>query len=213
MSRAHPDWQLEVVPIVIDADTLPPRGSEKEPSAPRTSTSSEPVLTPEQIVEAALFVGGPPLTAEKLQSAVRVPPEVFLAAVDSLNRKYKNQRRPYCVQHKDGGYILVVRPQFRGLRDKLFGGPREARLSQQALDVLSLIAYRQPIEKSEIDTLRGYDSGSILRQLIRLGLVNVHRRGESGNSEVAYGTTPRFLDLFHLADLDDLPRLGESEVS
>ena len=143
---------------------------------------------------------------------MRVPVEVFHAAVDALNRRYKAQRRPYSLQPKDGGYTLVLRPQFRSLREKLFGGPREARLSQPALDVLSLVAYRQPVEKTEIDALRGVDSGGVLRLLVRLGLAAVLRRGEAGHSEVAYGTTPRFLTLFHLGSLDDLPRLGDSEV-
>lgn len=206
------EWQVEVEPVVLDAV---PTFEEPtpEPAAPRAKRASEPSLTPMQILEAALFVGGPPLTAEKFQLAVKVPPEVFHETIDELNRKYKSQRRPYSLQPKDGGYILAIRPQFRALREKLYGGPREARLSQPALDVLSLVAYRQPVEKSEIDTVRGYDSGSLLRQLTRLGLVSVLRRGEAGHSEVAYGTTPRFLDLFHLANLDDLPRLGESEVS
>jgi segregation and condensation protein B len=183
------------------------------PEVTRVPRAPEPQANPEQIVEAALFVGGPPFTAEKFHSATRVPAEVFHDAVDALNRRYKSQRRPYTIHPKDGGYVLALRPQFRSLREKLFGGPREARLSQAALDVLSLVAYRQPIDKPEIDALRGYDSGHVLRQLVRLGLIAVLRRGEAGHADVSYGTTPRFLDLFHLASLDDLPRLGESEVS
>jgi segregation and condensation protein B len=77
--------------------------------------------------------------------------------------------------------------------------------------VLSLVAYRQPITKADIDALRGHDSGAVLRQLVRLGLVAVTRRGESDRRDVCYGTTPRFLELFNLASLDDLPRLGDAE--
>lgn len=166
-----------------------------------------------EIIEAALFVGGPPLTAETVHSALRIPPAMFRETIDALNAKYKAQRRPYSLILKDGGYVLAVKPQYRSLREKLFGGPREARLSQAALDVLSLVAYRQPIEKTEIDSVRGFDSGSVIRQLVRLGLIAVQRRGEAGHSEVCYGTTPRFLKLFQLSSLDDLPRLGEAEVS
>src|SRR5438876_3919056 len=148
------EWQIDAEPLVLDVE---PTAAEtalpfREPA--RTLRIAEPPANPEQIVEAALFVGGPPLTAEKFQSAVRVPVEVFHDAVDALNRRYKSQRRPYSIQPKDGGHVVALRPQFHSLREKLFGGPREARLSQAALDVLSLVAYRQPIDKPEIDALR-----------------------------------------------------------
>ena len=81
------------------------------------------------------------------------------------------------------------------------------------MDVLAVVAYRQPVTKQEVDTVRGADSGALLRQLVRRGLVAVYQRPGGAGDEVTYGTTPRFLDLFHLASLDDLPRLGESEVS
>jgi segregation and condensation protein B len=158
-----------------------------------------------------LFVGGPPLTAAVAGSAVRgLTPEQFQAAVDALNRRYRTQSRPYTVQPRDGGFVLVVRPSLRELRDKLFGGPREARLTQPALDVLAVVAYRQPVGKAEVDAVRGTDSGSVLRQLVRLGLVAVQHRAEADRREVRYGTTPRFLEVFGLGSLDELPRLGDT---
>ncbi|CAN5434086.1 hypothetical protein BH11PLA2_BH11PLA2_36820 [soil metagenome] len=208
----EPLWQVDgeetlaSATPVVDAPPVP-----QTPRATRPMVSNTP-LDPLQILEAALFVGGPPLTAEKFAAVLRVPPEVFHATVDALSRKYKSQRRPYAVVSKDGGFILAVKPQYRSLREKLFGGPREARLSQPALDVLSLVAYQQPVIKTEIDALRGVDSGSVLRQLVRLGLIAVSRRGEADSTEVGYGTTSRFLELFHLQSLDDLPRLGESTL-
>jgi segregation and condensation protein B len=104
------------------------------------------------------------------------------------------------------GYVLTLRPRFRGIIEKLYGGVREARLSTVALDVLSLVAYRQPASKQEIDSLRGAESGALLRQLVRRGLIMVVQRAEAGSREVLYGTTPRFLELFGLRSLDDLPR-------
>jgi segregation and condensation protein B len=170
------------------------------------------VADPVQILEAALFVGGPPMTAERFSTVLKVPREVFQGAVEVLNRRYAAQRRPYVLQPREGGYVLAVKPQYASLREKLFGGPREARLSQPALDVLSLIAYQQPVGKMEIDALRGHDSGSILRQLVRLNLIAVNRRGEADPAATGYVTTPRFLGFFQLESLDDLPRLGETTV-
>jgi segregation and condensation protein B len=158
-----------------------------------------------------LFVGGPPLTAEAACAAVRgMTRDRFHAALDALSRLYRRQRRPVAIEPRDAGFVLAVTPSFRGLRERIFGGPREARLSQPALDVLSVVAYRQPVGKAEVDAMRGTDSGALLRQLVRLGLVAVQHRAEAGHREVRYGTATRFLRLFNLASLDELPRLGES---
>src|SRR5262249_10624181 len=104
------------------------------------------------------------------------------------------------------GYVLCLRPRFRPVMEKLYGAVREARLSAAAIDVLALVAYRQPATKQELDNLRGIDCGSLLRQLVRRGLVAVLQPGQSNQREVTYGTTPRFLELFHLRSLDDLPQ-------
>jgi segregation and condensation protein B len=172
--------------------------------------TSDPPPSPEQLVEAMLFVGGHPLTAETACAAVRgLTPERFQQAVDALNRRYRDQQRPYTVEPRGDGFVMAVRPAYRNLRERLFGGPRETRLSQPALDVLSVVAYRQPVGKAEVDAVRGTDSGPTLRQLVRLGLVAVQHRADATGREVRYGTTPRFLSVFGLASLDELPRLGD----
>ena len=130
--------------------------------------------------------------------------------VEILNRDYKSQNRPYHVVQRPNGYVMQLRPRFAGLREKMFGGAREARLNQPALDVLSLIAYRQPIGKSEIDTIRGQDSAGVVRQLVRLGLAAVAERA-TGERETLYGTTDRFLEIFNLKSLEDLPVVGEAK--
>ncbi|HVS36022.1 MAG TPA: SMC-Scp complex subunit ScpB [Gemmataceae bacterium] len=165
------------------------------------------------IVEALLFVGGPPLTAERAGEAARgLTPALFTQLVEGLNRDYRRQGRPYRIQPRDQGYELALRPRFRGVMERLYGAGREARLSPAALDVLALVAYRQPIGKNEIDSLRGAESGAALRQLVRLGLAAVQRAvgtwsaDHAPTGEAAYRTTPRFLNVFGLRNLDDLPR-------
>ena len=175
-------------------------------------TPDDPPPSPERIIESMLFVGGPPLTADRACEALRgLSEDQFRDAVKSLTKKYKVQRRPYSILTQSEGYVLAVKPEFRSIRERLFGGPREARLSQPALDILSLVAYRQPVSKAEIDSLRGADSGGMLRHLVRLGMIAIARRQENGERVVTYGTTPRFLELFQLDSLDDLPRLGEAQ--
>ena len=159
-----------------------------------------------RILEAILFTGGAPLSAVRATEAVRgLTPAQLAEIVDELNRDYRTQGRPYRIQLRDQGYELSLQPRFRGVVDRLYGSTREARLSPQALDVLSLVAYRQPATKQEIESLRGAESGGQLRQLVRLGLIAL-QRGEASQKEVCYGTTAKFLRLFDLHSLDDLPR-------
>jgi segregation and condensation protein B len=175
---------------------------------------SEAVPTPdeqappplERIIEALLFVGGAPLSAARACETVRgLTPEQFTGAVAALNRAYREQGRPYRIQPREQGYELALRPEFSLVRDRLLGATRETRLSGAALDTLALVAYRQPVTRQEVDSLRGADSLALLRQLVRLGLIAV-QRGEAGQQDVCYGTTARFLRLFGLRNLDDLPR-------
>ena len=163
----------------------------------------------ERIVEALLFVGGAPLTAARAAEAVRgLSAEQFAGAVAALNRAYRLQGRPYRVVVREQGYELALRPAFRPVLERLSGSARQARLSGPALDTLAVVAYRQPVTRAEVDSLRGADSIGLLRQLVRLGLVAVQRGGGTQN-EVVYGTTPRFLKAFGLGSLDDLPRTQE----
>jgi segregation and condensation protein B len=160
-----------------------------------------------RIIEALLFVGGAPLTVTAACETVRgLTPEAFAQAVDALNQEYRRQNRPYAVKWQEGGYVLALRPAYRGVPEKLYGTAREARLSPAAVDVLALVAYRQPVTRPEVDSLRGADSAGLLRQLVRRGLITIVQRGDASARQVHYGTTPRFLELFGLRDLDDLPR-------
>lgn len=224
-SQLSGEWQfdaIEEVPLVEEGseqETLVPRSNETPyETKEKTGGASPPFVeqelppSPEQLIEAMLFVGGHPLTAEVTCAAVRgLTPEQFQTAIDTLNKRYRKQWRPYAIETRGDGFALVIRPAYRNLRERLFGGPRETRLSQPALDVLSVVVYRQPVSKGEVDTIRGTDSGAILRQLVRLGLVAVQHRADAENREVRYGTTSRFLQLFGLTSLDELPRLGESQ--
>lgn len=171
-----------------------------------TETASAPP-SPTRILEALLFVGGAPLTAARAADAIHgLTPAQFAATVDGLNQAYRRQGRPYIIQPSQGGYALTLRAGFRPVLEKLYGSAREVRLSPAAIDVLALVAYRQPATKQEIDAARGAESGSVLRQLVRRGIIAVMARGESGGREVSYGTTHRFLEVFGLSSLDDLPQ-------
>ncbi len=132
-----------------------------QPSGWQADEPVEPTPpAPLRIVEALLFVGGPPLTAARAREIVRgLTEEQFLQAVERLNHDYRRQNRPYLIQPQDSGHVLTLRPRHRPVLDRLYGSMREARLSNVAVDVLALVAYRQPATRQEIDSLRGAESG------------------------------------------------------
>ena len=167
-------------------------------------------IGPRQILEAALFVGGIELTGEKLASLLKGE---FTAAsvgrlIDDLNRKYAIEQRPYEILHEDQCYRLALRPEFEPLRRRVYGlGPKEVKLSQESLEVLALIAYRGPISRESIESLREGNAGNVLRQLVRRKLIAIERAGEAAE----YVTTDRFLDVFGLGSLGELPRAESLE--
>lgn len=162
---------------------------------------------PLRIIESLLFVGGAPLTAKRAREILRgMTQEQFEDAIRQLNADYRRQARPYSIHPQGAGWALSLRSRYLPLVEKLYGGVREARLSTAAVDVLAVVAYRQPVTKAEVDNFRGADSGALLRQLVRRGLIHVTPLPGAAPKEVAYATTPRFLEMFGLTSLDDLPK-------
>src|SRR5579871_1584360 len=186
----------------MDEPNPMPNETELAP-APEEDAAPPP---PHRIIEALLFVGGEPLTAKRACGIVRgLTGEQFDEAIAQLNADYRRQARPYAIQSQGHGWVLTLRPRHRHVVTRLYGGVKEARLSTAAIDVLALVAYRQPITKPDVDSLRGAESGALLRQLVRRGLIQVAAAGGK-QREVAYGTTRRFLEMFGLQGLEDLPR-------
>ena len=171
-------------------------------------------VAPKTILEAVLFVGHPtgePLSSERIAALMRgVRPEEIDDLVRELNAEYAAGGCPYAIVSVEAGYRLVLRDEWSALRDVFYGRIREARLSQSAIDVLAIVAYQQPVALDEIDRLRGKPSSGILSQLVRRDLLSIERPGDR-KAKPVYRTTGRFLDLFELEELSDLPRSQELE--
>lgn len=190
---------------------------EQPATAPRPLVTGDACpISPESIVEAMLFVGRPngqPLSAREIAAAMRgVSPSEVEAAVGTLNAVYLRDGAPYAIVQESTGFRLVLREQFCRVRDKLYGRIRESRLSPAAIEVLSLVAYHQPISLARIDQLRGSPSGGMLRSLVRRELVRMERPADR-SGQPSYRTTGRFLRLFGLENLDELPRNTELEAA
>lgn len=209
--QPEPDWPSATTPDEPDAGSIDPQEAAPDDVAPADDGCP---ITPRSIVEAILFVGHPenqPLTSEQIASLMRgvVPAEVD-DLVRDLNAAYAAENTPYVIESAGAGYQLALRPQFDSLREKFYGRMRDARLSQSAIDVLAIVAYHQPIVREHVDRLRGKPSGAILSQLVRRKLLKIDR-GEDRPRVAVYSTTDRFLGLFQLDAIDELPRSEDLE--
>ena len=168
-------------------------------------------VTPRTILEAMLFVGDPknePITAERVAALMRgVRPAEIEELVTELNQHYAANSCPYTITSVGAGYRLELRPEFAPVHEKLLGHGRAVSPTPAALEVLSLVAYNEPQTTEEIVSLRGgRPSAAVLSQLVRRGLLRVEQAEVNGVRTRRYFTTPRFLKLFKLDSLDDLPR-------
>lgn len=200
-----------------------PEATESETAA--TTTHDEPLevivgdderaaeVTPLTILEAMLFVGHPlgePLTSQQIAGLMRgVRPAEIDELVQELNDAYERDGSVYHVIMHGAGYRLALRAEWGPIRDRFYGRVKEARLSQSSVDVLAIVAYQQPVSGEEVDRLRGKPSGGVLSQLVRRDLLSLERK--EPKSSPVYQTTSRFLDLFGLDDLSELPQSLEGE--
>ena len=194
-----------------------PRDESAEDAQRRATDADDACeITPGSILEAMLFVGSPqnePLSSARVAELMRgVRPAEIDAVVRELNETYERRNCPYTIVQEGDGYRLLLRAEYARLRDKFHGKVRRARLSQAAIEVLAAVAYNEPIPADEVARLRGTASGHVLTNLVRRQLLRLERPAE-GPRRVVYYTTPRFLKLFGLDSLADLPRSGELEQS
>ena len=166
-------------------------------------------ISPREVIEAALFVGGDvSLTARMLAGLIGsdVESKVAVRIIDQLNQQYVDDNRPYEIQLHEGGFQLQLREVFLRLQSQAHGmGPRETRLAPDVLEMLAWVAWNQPVEADQLEESGHAKPMTPIRQLIRLQLLEVERTG-SRRKDVAYRTSDRFLELFELASLDDLPQ-------
>ena len=202
------DWQSVPLPEP-PPEEAPPHAVQQPPEA------EDPCrISPLTILEAMLFVGNPhnePLTAARGAGLMRgVEPEEIAGLVEQLNRRYAGNGCPYQIISEGAGYRMRLRSRFGPVQNRFYGRVREARLSQAAVDVLAIVAYRQPLSADEVSRLRDRPSGHLLAQLVRRQLLRVERP-EENRRKLLYRTTDRFLQLFGLESIDELPQAEDLE--
>lgn len=162
-----------------------------------------------RIAEALILGAAEPVSAQRLAEIV---PGVRAAEVrdlvGELNAEYADQRRAFEVVEAAGGFQLRTLADFGPYLQQTLA-TRPLRLSQAALETLAVIAYRQPVTRAEIEHVRGVDVGAVLRSLLERRLVRIAGHREVAGRPMLYATTRRFLEVFGMARIEDLPTLRD----
>ena len=159
-----------------------------------------------QRLEAVLFLARKSLTTRRIsQLAVLEDGTEARVLIKSLNKHYDQAGRSFHIKRVAGGFQLLTRPQFFDWINRIKKAPPMIRLSQSAQETLTVIAYRQPIVKADIETIRGISCGEMLRQLLEIGLIKIAGRSEDLGRPFLYATTRQFLTEFGFGNIEQLP--------
>lgn len=157
------------------------------------------------IIESLLLVTEEPLTIARIKSILIEPGRKELQnALTELAAEYEVRKGGFFLREVAGGYQIRTRPEYREWIKRLIQ-PKPLRLSKPALETLAIIAYKQPIIRSDIEHIRGVNCGGILRMLLERKLIRILGRKEIPGRPIIYATTKQFLEIFDLKDLKDLP--------
>lgn len=162
-----------------------------------------------QIIEALLFVSTEPLTVEKLREVTEQDKVKIMYALSALKTQYDGHKGVQIVE-LGGGFQIVTRAESGPWVKKLLTVKTTGRLSKAGLETLSVIAYKQPIVRDEIEKIRGVDCGGVLRTLLEKHLIRfLGRKADTPGAPYLYGTTKEFLKSFGINSLSDLPALKD----
>ncbi|MCC7204327.1 MAG: SMC-Scp complex subunit ScpB [Phycisphaeraceae bacterium] len=180
-----------------------------EPQA-RTEPSTAEVSGQELalLVEAALLASDRALTSAKLAEAVGATSGAVGKAVEQLNEVYEQTGRSFRIEQVAGGWQVMTLPRFAGVLAALNKSRQQTRLTPAALETLAIIAYKQPVLRAQVEAIRGVASGEVIRWLMDRRLIKIVGRAQELGRPMLYGTTKAFLEVFGLADLEDLPKVG-----
>ena len=166
-------------------------------------------ISSESVTEAVLFASDEPLTDNRLAKIVGTTPGETRKNVESLNKRYQNSSCSFRIEQIAGGYQMMTLPEYNHWLKKLLAHRSNSKLSTAALETLAIIAYKQPIIRAEVENIRGVAAGDMIRNLAYKGLVKIVGRAEVLGRPMLYGTTKKFLQVFGLNSLKDLPKTEE----
>jgi segregation and condensation protein B len=161
------------------------------------------------IIESLLFVADTPLSVDKIKAVLELSDRKDIReALAALREEYESGKRGFFLAEVAGGFQVRTRPEYGQWIRRLIE-TKPPRLSKAAMETLAIVAYKQPVLRSDIEHLRGVDSGGTLKTLLERKLVRIMGRKDLPGRPMVYGTTKQFLELFDLKDLGQLPTLQD----
>ncbi|MBM3322442.1 SMC-Scp complex subunit ScpB [candidate division WOR-3 bacterium] len=179
------------------------------PTQNQTADAPLDIFEVQRVLESLLFAADAPLALDRLTVLLGVPPETVLRAVHNLNEQYTATGRVFRVSRVAQGFQLYSMPEYAEWVRRLYQHQFTHRLSRAALEVLAIVAYRQPVTRPDIEALRKVDCSGPLLTLLERRLVATAGRAHRPGNPFLYRTSREFLRYFGLESLDDLPRLDE----
>jgi segregation and condensation protein B len=180
-----------------------------DPPSVSSPASEEPAPTIESVLEAILFATDEPLTDSKLAGIVETTAKQVRTAIENLNARYAAENHAFRIEPIAGGYQMLTLNVYNPWLKKMLRVRSDNKLTPAALETLAIIAYKQPIIRADIEAIRGVAVGDGLRNLMYKGLVKITGRAEILGRPMLYGTTRKFLEIFGLNSLKDLPKVEE----
>lgn len=162
-----------------------------------------------QKLEALLFTSPEPLQLRDFKKVVDLHGKRIKSLIQELNEEYRAADRAFEIKEIAEGFQMLTRPAFEDMLSDFYGKEEDHSLSQAAMETLSIVAYEQPITRSELESIRGVQSGQLLRNLMDQGFLKIKGRKDTPGRPILYGTSKQFLEVFGLSSLDELPEPDE----
>jgi len=162
------------------------------------------------VVEALLFTSDKPVMIEQIKNALdNLGPSEIRQTLEELKSEYEQAGRGIRLEEVAGGFQLITASDYAPFIKKFYKQRFTRRLSQQALETLAIIAYKQPVTKMQIDSLRNVDATGIIDSLMEKDLIKITGRKDAPGRPFVYGTTKEFLEFFGLKSLEELPKMED----
>ena len=161
------------------------------------------------IIEALLFASPHPLTQKHVNQIFENDPPRLNSVIEKLKEKYNRENHSFAIQTIAGGYQLNSCPEYDIWIRRLLNKTGKLYLSTAALESLAIIAYKQPVNRFEIESIRGVDCSGVLKTLLNKNLICIKGRDEGPGRPLLYGTTDDFLEAFGLGKISEIPKLKE----
>ena len=163
------------------------------------------------LVEAVLFLESEPVSADAIAAISQLAKDVVDQCIEHLKEKYASENSGLELAMITNGWTLVPKKEFWDELKERYGNKNEGRLSRSAMEVLSIIAYKQPVTRAEIEALRGVSPDNMIRLLIERQLIKEVGKKDAPGRPTLFGTTKEFLKFFRLNSIAELPQLEDTE--